>query len=40
MQSRMDGIKADWKEARNLAYLCKYQPSQKLFKGIIDSIEQ
>ena len=38
MQSKMDGIKADLKEARNFAYLGKYQQSQKLLKGIIDSI--
>ena len=36
----MDGLKADLKEARNLAYLGKYAQSQKLLKGIIDSIEQ
>ena len=40
MLSKNDGIKADLKEARNLAYLSKYQQSQKLYKGIIDSIEQ
>lgn len=40
MQSKTDGMMTDLKEARNLAYLGKYQQSQKLFKGIIDSIEQ
>lgn len=40
MINKIEGIKADVKEARNAAYLGKYQQSQKLFKGVIDSIEQ
>ena len=38
MLSKVGEIKADLKEARNFAYLGKYQQAQKLFKCIIDSI--
>ena len=40
MLNKVGEIKADLKEARNFAYLGKYQQAQKLFKCIIDSIEQ
>lgn len=40
MLNKVGEIKADLKEARNFAYLCKYQQAQKLYKSIIDSIEQ
>ena len=38
MLNKIAEIKADLKEARNFAYLGKYQQSQKLFKCVIDSI--
>ena len=40
MMSKIEAMKADIKEARNAAYLGKYQQSLKLFKAVIDSIEQ
>ncbi len=40
MMSKTEAMKADIKEARNAAYLGKYQQSLKLFKAVIDSIEQ
>lgn len=40
MQSKVGEIMADLKEARNFAYLGKYSQSQKLYKSIVDSIEQ
>lgn len=36
----MDEVKHDLKDARNFAYLGKYEESLKHFKKIADSIEQ
>jgi hypothetical protein len=38
--NKIETMKADIKEARNAAYLGKYQQALKLFKTVIDSIEQ
>lgn len=40
MQSKLDEIKHDLKEARNFAYLGKYDQSLKQFKKIIDTVQQ
>lgn len=40
MMNKIETMKADIKEARNAAYLGKYQQALKLFKTVIDSIEQ
>jgi len=40
MQSKVEEIKTALREARNMGYLCKYEEAIKLYKKIIDSIEQ
>ena len=40
MQSQIEEIRQNLKEARNLAYLCKYDEAIKFYKQIIDAIEQ
>lgn len=40
MQSKVDEMRHDLKEARNFAYLGRYEDSIKQFRKIVDSIEQ
>ena len=40
MQSKLEEIRQNLKEARNFGYLCKYEDSIKYYKKIIDAIEQ